>query len=213
VVYEIVGVVGDIRMTSLEAAAGPAVYVPHAQLAVGVMTFVVRTDLDPTSLVSGLTAAVRAVDPELPLANVRTMEDVVDATLARPRLVAVLLTVFAVMALVLAGVGVYGVMAYAVTERTHEIGVRMALGATPDSVLRLVIGQAFRLVALGVAVGLVAAVALTRVLTSLLFNTDARDPLTLAGTAMVLMVVAVAAAAVPAVRGTRIAPVQALRVQ
>jgi putative ABC transport system permease protein len=213
VVYEIVGVVGDIRMTSLDAAAGPAVYVPHAQLALGVMTFVVRTDLDPTSLVSGVTAAVRALDPELPLANIRTMEDVVDATLARPRIVAVLLTVFAVMALVLAGVGVYGVMAYAVTERTHEIGVRMALGATPDSVLRLVIGQAFRLVALGVAVGLVAAVALTRVLTSLLFDTDARDPLTLAGTAAVLMVVAVAAASVPAVRGTRIAPVQALRVQ
>jgi putative ABC transport system permease protein len=210
---EIVGVVGDIRMTSLESAMGPAVFIPHTQLAIGMMTFVVRTDLEPGSLVNSVGAAVRALDPELPLAEVRTMVEVVDVTLARPRVVAVLLAVFAVMALVLAAVGVYGVMAYAVSERTHEIGVRMALGATPESVLRLVIGQAFRLVVIGVAVGLVAAVALTRVLTSLLFNTDARDPLTLAGTAMVLLIVAVAAASLPAFRGTRITPIQALRVR
>ena len=148
-------------------------HVPHTQLAIGLMTFVVRTGLDPHSLVSGMAAAVRGLDPELPLADVRAMEEVIDQTLARPRVVAVLLSVFAAMALVLAGVGVYGVMAFSVAERTHEIGVRMALGATPESVLRLVIGDAFRLVAIGVAVGLVAALALTQVLRALLFDTDA----------------------------------------
>ena len=211
--YEIIGVVGDIRMTSLESAAGPAVYVPHTQLAIGLMTFVVRTTLDPGSLVPGIAAAVRGLDPELPLADVRTMEEVVDQTLARPRVVTVLLTAFALMALVLAGVGVYGVMAFSVAERTHEIGVRMALGATPDSVLRLIIGQAFRLVAIGVAAGLLAAIALGSVLRALLFDTNARDPWTLLATALVLTIVALAAASIPARRGTRIMPIQALRVQ
>jgi putative ABC transport system permease protein len=203
---EIVGVVGDIRMTSLESATGAAVFIPHTQLAIGMMTFVVRTDLEPGSLANSVGAEVRALDPELPLADVRTMEEVVDVTLARPRVVAVLLAVFAVMALVLAGVGVYGVMAYAVTERTHEIGVRMALGATPESVLRLVIGQACRLVLLGIVVGLASAVALTRVLTSLLYDTDARDPWTLGATAIVLLIVAITAASVPAFRGTASRP-------
>jgi len=213
IVYEIVGVVGDIRMTSLEAAAGPAVYVPHRQLAIGMMTLVVRTDLDPASLVGGVSAAVRSLDPELPLADVKTMEAVVDATIARPRVIASLLTAFAVIALLLAGVGVYGVMAYAVTERTHEIGVRMALGATRESVMALVVGQAARLVLAGVVIGLLGALGLTRVLVSLLYDTDARDPWTLGATALVLCAVALVAAVVPALRGSRIAPIQALRVQ
>jgi putative ABC transport system permease protein len=213
VTYQIVGVVGDIKMTSLEAAAGPAVYVPHRQLAIGLMTLVVRTDLNPKSIVSGVAAAVRSFDPELPLADVKTMEEVVDATIARPRVTATLLTAFAIIALVLAGVGVYGVMAYAVTERTHEIGVRMALGATRESVMSLVVGQAVRLVLSGIAIGLAGAVALTRVLSSLLYETNARDPWTLGITALVLLLVALAAALVPALRGTRIVPTQALRVQ
>jgi putative ABC transport system permease protein len=211
--YEIVGIVGDIKMTSLGAAAGPAVYVPHRQLAIGLMTFVVRTDLDPGSLVSGVSAAVRSIDAEVPLADVKTMEGVVDSTIARPRVIATLLTAFAVIALLLAGVGVYGVMAYAVTERTHEIGVRMALGATRESVMSLVVGQAARLVLTGIAIGLAGAVALTRVLSSLLYETDARDPWTLGLTAIVLVSVALLAALVPALRGTRISPTQALRVQ
>jgi putative ABC transport system permease protein len=213
VTYQIVGVVGDIKMTSLEAAAGPAVYVPHRQLAIGLMTLVVRTDLNPKSMVSGVAAAVRSFDPELPLADVKTMEEVVDATIARPRVTATLLTAFAIIALVLAGVGVYGVMAYAVTERTHEIGVRMALGATREAVMSLVVGQAVRLVLSGIAIGLAGAVALTRVLSSLLYETNARDPWTLGITALVLLLVALAAALVPALRGTRIVPTQALRVQ
>ena len=213
VVYEIVGIVGDIKMTSLEAAAGPAVYVPHRQLAIGLMTFVVRTDLEPKSLIGGVSAAVRSLDPELPLADVKTMEEVVDATIARPRVIAGLLTAFAVIALLLAGVGVYGVMAYSVAERTHEIGVRMALGATRESVMSLVVGQAERLVLTGIGIGLIGAVALTRVLASLLYETDARDPWTLGAMALVLISVALAAAVIPALRGTRITPTQALRVQ
>jgi putative ABC transport system permease protein len=209
--YEIVGVVGDIKIASLEGEVRPAVYLPHPQLAIGLMTLVVRTDLDPMSLVGSVSGAVRALDPELPLADVRTMEEVVDATLARPRVVAVLLSAFAAMALALAGVGVYGVMAYSVAQRTREIGVRMALGATPQSVFRLVYGQALRLIGLGVAAGLAAAAALTRLLETLLYETAPRDPWTFAITALLLVVVALIATCVPARRGTRVAPVEALR--
>jgi ABC-type antimicrobial peptide transport system permease subunit len=165
------------------------------------------------SLAPSVEAAVHAIDPELPVADVRTMTDVVDATLARPRTVSALLTVFAVIALVLAGVGVYGVMAYSVSQRTQEIGVRMALGATTQSVFRLVLGQALRLVAFGVVAGVLAAGALTRLLETLLFQTEALDPLTFAVTALVLVAVATFASYVPARRGTRIAPTEALRAE
>jgi putative ABC transport system permease protein len=211
--YEIVGVVGDIKIASLEGDVRPAVYLPHPQLAVGLMTFVVRTDMDPHALTNSVGAAVRDLDPELPLADVRTMEEVVDATLARPRVVAVLLTAFAVMALVLAGVGVYGVMAYSVAHRTQEIGVRMALGATPESVFRLVLGQALRLVAIGIVAGVAVAAAVTRGLETLLFETERLDPWTFGITAVVLVIVATVASYVPARRGTRVAPVEALRAE
>jgi putative ABC transport system permease protein len=139
------------------------------------------------------------------------MEEVVDATLARPRTVSVLLTAFALIALVLAGVGVYGVMAYSVSQRTQEIGVRIALGATTDSVFRMVLGQALKLVAIGVVLGVVAAATLTRLLTTLLYNTEPWDPATFAATAVVLTLVAAFASYVPARRATRITPVEALR--
>lgn len=210
---EIVGVVGDIKMSSLDAETRPAIYIPHTQLAIGLMTFVVRTTPEPMSLVRSVAGAVQAIDAELPLADVKPMAEVVDATLARPRTVSVLLTAFALMALVLAGVGVYGVMAYSVSQRTQEIGVRMALGATAESVFRLVLGQALRLIAIGVVVGLIAAGALTRVLERLLFQTEPLDPLTFGVTALVLVLVATLASYVPARRGTRIAPVEALRVE
>jgi putative ABC transport system permease protein len=211
--WEIAGVVGDIKMTSLEGEIRPAVYVSHTQLAIGLMTFVVRTDTDPLSLVGSVRSAVTSIDPELALADVQTMEEVVDATLARPRTVAVLLTAFALIALALAGVGVYGVMAYSVAQRTQEIGVRMALGATPQSVFRLVLGQALRLVAVGVVAGLVAAAGLTRILATLLYETEPLDTWTFTVTAIVLIAVATLASYVPARRGTRIAPVEALRAE
>jgi putative ABC transport system permease protein len=177
------------------------------------MTFVARTSLEPSSLANSIAGVVRGLDPELPVADVKPMADVVDATLARPRTVSVLLTAFALLALVLAGVGVYGVMAYSVSQRTQEIGVRMALGATPESVFRMVLGQAMRLVAFGVVGGLVAAGALAQLLRTLLFETEPLDPMTFVATALVLVTVAAFASFVPARRGTRIAPTEALRAE
>jgi putative ABC transport system permease protein len=177
------------------------------------MTLVVRTEQDPLSLVSTFRRAVHATDPELPLADVMTMEEVVDATLARPRTVAVLLTAFAIMALLLAAVGVYGVMAYSVAQRTQEIGVRMALGATPQAVFRMVLGQALRLITVGVVAGLVAAAGLTRLLETLLYETKPLDVATFAGTVILLIAVATLASYVPARRGTRVAPIEALRAE
>jgi putative ABC transport system permease protein len=210
---EIVGVVGDLKFSTLDAEARPGVFLPHPQLAIGMMTLVIRTNVEPLSLAGSVGAAVRGLDAELPIADVRTLDDVVSATLARPRAISVLLTAFAVIALALAGVGVYGVMAYSVSQRTQEIGVRMALGATRESVFRLVIGQALKLVALGVVVGLVAAGLLTRLMTTLLYATEPLDPLTFALTAVVLLSVAALASYVPARRGTRIAPIEALRTE
>jgi putative ABC transport system permease protein len=210
---EIVGVVGDIKMATLDADTRPAVYIPYPQLAIGLMTFVTRTEMPPLSLVGSVTAAVHAIDPELPVADVRTLQDVVDMTLARPRTTSVLLATFALIALVLAGVGVYGVMAYSVSQRTQEIGVRIALGATTQRVLRLVLGQALTLVAIGVVTGLIAAALLTQLLTTLLYQTEPLDPWTFAVTALVLTLVAAFASYVPARRGTRIAPVEALRAE
>ena len=211
--WEIVGVVGDVKFGSLDGETRAAVFLPHTQLAIGLMTFVVRTDQDPASLANSVAAAVHAVDPQLPVADVRTMEEVVDLTLARPRTVSVLLTTFALIALVLAGVGVYGVMAYSVSQRTREMGVRMALGATPQSIFRLVLTEALRVVAIGIVAGLVAAAGLTRLLDTMLYETEPRDPWTFAATAIVLVIVATLASYIPARRGTRVAPVEALRAE
>lgn len=210
---EIVGVVGDVKFASLDAETRPAVYVPQPQLSIGLLTYVVRTEMEPLGLTNSVSAAVRSLDPEIPLADVRSMEEVVDATLARPRTVSVLLTAFALIALALAGVGVYGVMAYSVSQRTQEIGVRMALGATVASVFRMVLSQALKLVLLGIAAGVLVAAFLTRLLETLLFETEPLDPVTFAGTALVLMVVATVASYIPARRGTRIAPTEALRAE
>jgi putative ABC transport system permease protein len=210
--YEVVGVVGDITLTSLDGEIRPTVYIPHTQLAIPLMTIVARTARPPLLLAPSVGAAVHAIDPEVPLADVRTMHEVVHATLTRPRIVAILLTAFAVIALALAAVGVYGVMAYSVSQRTQEIGVRMALGATPRSVCELVLGQALRLIGIGVVVGLGFAAGLTRLLGTLLYQTEPLDPLTFGVTAILLTLVAMIASYVPARRGTRITPVRALRV-
>jgi putative ABC transport system permease protein len=208
--YEIVGVVKDIRIASVDVDVHPMVYIPHTQLSVGSMTLVVRTTGNPRSLATGVAAAVHELDPELPLADLQPMEDVVAFTIARPRVIMTLLVAFAVMAMLLAGVGVYGVMAYSVGQRTQEIGVRLAMGATSGMVFRMVISQAFTLAAIGVAVGLVVAAATTRVLQTLLYDTEPRDPSTFAIAAAVLMMVSILASYVPARRGTRIALAEAL---
>ena len=208
--YEIVGLVKDIKMASLDVDAYPIVYLPHTQLSVGSMTLVVRTNGNPRSLATGVAAAVHELDPELPVADLQPMDDVVAFTIARPRVIMTLLVAFAVMAMLLAGVGVYGVMAYSVGQRMQEIGVRLAMGATSGMVFRMVLGQACTLAAIGVAVGLVVAAGTTRVLQTLLYDTEPRDPSTFAIAALVLMAVALLASYVPARRGTRIALAEAL---
>jgi putative ABC transport system permease protein len=210
---EIVGVVADIRASNLTDDIRNALYMPHTQLPIGLMTFVVRTSLEPLSLTSSVAAAVREVDPMLPLAEVASMEDVVGATLARPRTVSTLLAVFAFLALVLAGVGVYGVMAYSVSQRTQEIGVRMALGATTGSVFKMMIGDAMKLVTVGLVVGVIAAAWLSQFLASMLFQVGRFDAVTFAITSIVLALVATFASYVPARRGMRVTPVEALRTE
>ena len=210
---EIVGVVEDARLGSLDTETRAAVYLPNGQLSVGVMTFVVHTAVPPLSLSNSVAGIVRKLDPEVPLSDVRTMEQVVGLSLARPRTLSVLLTAFAVIALLLAAVGVYGVMSYSVSQRTREIGVRMALGATAESVFRMVLGKALRLVAAGTVAGLIAAALLTRLLETLLFQTGTLDALTFAATAIVLVTVASLASFVPARRGTRVNPIEALRAE
>jgi putative ABC transport system permease protein len=208
--WVIVGVVRDIKLSSLEAAVRPTIYVPTTQLPGPNMSFVLRTEQDPMSLAPTVTSIVQSMESEAPV-EVRTLEDIVGATIARPRAVTVLVGVFALVALALAAVGVYGVMAYSVRQRTQEIGVRMALGATATSVLCLVLGQALRLVLIGVASGLIAAGALTRLLAQLLYEVEPLDPLTFTATAVLLLVVATVASYVPARRGMRMAPIDTLR--
>jgi putative ABC transport system permease protein len=211
--WTIVGVVRDIKMSSLATDVRPAVYVPRSQLGVRTMTLVVRSRQDPASHANDVRAVVRSMDPEVPVARVRTLDDLVSSTIARPRAISVLVGIFAVGALLLAAVGVYGVMAYSVAQRTQEIGVRTALGATASEVFRLVLGQALRLVGAGVAIGLVAAGALAGFLERLLYETEPLDPWTLGATALVLLSVASLACYLPARRATRISPVQALRAE
>jgi putative ABC transport system permease protein len=207
--WTVVGIVGNTR-SNLDGPVRQTIYIPRTQRPAQSITFFVRTPQDPTLLAPSVTGILHSMEPEAPV-EVRTLDDVVVDTIARPRAISVLVGVFALVALALAAVGVYGVMAYSVRERTQEIGVRMALGASASSVFRLVIGQALRLVLIGVAVGLVAAGALTRLLARLLYQVEPLDPWTFAVTALVLLVVATIASYLPARRGMHMVPVDALR--
>ena len=207
--WTVVGVVRDIR-SSVDRTADPIVYVPVPQMPGRDMRFFVRTDRDPMSLATSVTRVVRSMEPDAPV-DVRRLDDIVAATTARPRAITVLVGAFALFALALAAVGVYGVIAYSVRERTPEIGVRVALGATAVAVGRLVLGQALRLVGIGVTIGLVAAGALTRLLERLLFEVEPLDAWTFAVTPIVLLIVATIASYVPARRGMRMAPADVLR--
>jgi putative ABC transport system permease protein len=207
--WTIVGVVGNTR-SSLDGPVRQTIFLPTRQRPGRGLTFFVRAQQEPMRLATSVTSAVHAMEPEAPV-NVQTLEDVIGRTIARPRATSVLVGVFAAVALALAAIGVYGVMAYSVRQRTQEIGVRMALGATATSVFRLVIGQALGLVVIGVVIGLAAAGALTRLLERLLYEVEPLDPWTFGGAALVLLGVAAMASYVPARRGMRMAPVDALR--
>ncbi len=207
--WTVIGVVRDIR-SSVDGTASSIVYVPFPQIPSRDMRFFVRTDRDPMSLATSVTQVVHSMEPEAPV-DVRRLDDVVAAAIARPRAITVLVGAFALLALGLAAVGVYGVIAYSVRERTREIGVRVALGATAMAVGRLVVGHALRLVGIGVTIGLIAAGALTRLLERLLFEVEPLDTWTFAVTPMVLLIVATIASYVPARRGMHMAPADVLR--
>ncbi|HEX4440652.1 MAG TPA: ABC transporter permease [Thermoanaerobaculia bacterium] len=207
----IVGIVGDVHHESLTSETRPMAYWPHPQLVYSFMTLLVATDGDPALLAAGLERAVQQVDRDQPVSEIRPMESWIADSLARSRFSSTLLAVFAALALVLAAIGIYGVMSYVVGQRRSEIGIRLALGATGDSVVRMVVGGGARLVAAGVVIGVPIALALSRTLSSLLFETSASDPATIAAAVAALGAVAVAASWVPAWRASRVAPVEALR--
>lgn len=206
----VVGVVGDIRHRSLDAEAKPEYYLPHAQLAYRGMILAVRSAQDPRALVSSIRRELQAFDPEQPLANIKTLEQITADSIAPRRLSVGLIGVFAAVALVLASVGIYGVMSFLVVQRTHEIGVRMALGAQRADVLRLVIGRAGALIGAGTLLGLIVALFSTSVLRSLLYEVSALDLPTFLFVTFILAAVAFVASYIPARRATRADPMIAL---
>ena len=207
----IVGVVADTKLYGLDNPARLEVYYPYRQQPEADMNLVVRSAVDPASLTSAVRAAVATIDKDQPIFDVHTMQQLVDDSISTRRLTLVLLGIFSALALILAAIGIYGVMAYTVALRTQEIGIRMALGAQQKDVLRLVLGQGARIAFFGVAIGLAVAAALARLLSSLLFSVSASDPLTFAAVAVLLVAVALLACYIPARRALRVDPIIALR--
>ena len=207
----IIGIVGNTKFSDLASDASPTTYWPHPQLAYGAMTLTVRTATDPAVLAPLLEQEVRALDKDQPVADVRTMEQWVTRALSQARFSATLLGVFAALALSLAAIGIYGVMSYSVSQRTSEIGIRMALGAEARDILGMVVAGAFRLAVAGLAIGVTLALALSRTLASLLYQTEGTDLLTFTTVVGVLGTVAIAASYFPARRASRIPAVEALR--
>jgi putative ABC transport system permease protein len=208
---EIVGVVGDVKTSGLEVDASAMMYLPYKQAALPFISFVVRTASNPESLVQPVSKAIYSIDKEQALTNIQTLEQVLTESLSGRRFNMTLLLSFAGVALVLAVVGVYGVMNYTVTLRRRELGIRMVLGAGRMDVLRLVLGQGLTLTLIGVAAGLISAYALTRLMASLLYGVTATDYVTFVSVSAVLIAVGVAASYVPARRATKVNPTIALR--
>jgi len=208
----VVGIVANVQHRALDVAPKGVMYYPHAQsAAANMMSLVVRTRGEPTTLAAAIRGEVQAIDPNQPVYEIKTMDQYLTESVAANRFSVQLLALFAGVALVLAAVGIYGVMSYSVTQKTHEIGIRMALGARQADVLREVVGKGMCLVLAGVGAGLVCAAIVTRLMSSLLFGVSATDPLTFAAVAIVLSAVAMFACYVPARRATRVDPVVALR--
>jgi predicted permease len=217
---EIVGIVADVRESGLNRPAEPIIYVPAAQVPDAMnaalernrpLTFVARTVGDPWRLSAVIQRELLAASSGLPFARIRSMEEVVAESTARTRFTMTLLGAFAVIALLMAAVGIYGLVSYSVEQRTREIGIRVAIGATPNNVRNLVLGEGMRLALLGVSAGGIAALALTKVLDSLIYGVQSWDPLVFVSAGALLCVVAAAAAYVPALRATRVDPLTALR--
>jgi putative ABC transport system permease protein len=208
---EIIGVVEDMKHTQLDRAAEPMSYWPIAQLPYPFMTFVLRARGDATAVTAAARNVIQTLDPQQPVGEARTLDSLVGNSIARQRFNTLLLAVFAVVALSLSAIGIYGVMSYSVTRRTHELGVRVALGASARDVLKLVLRQGMKLALAGVGIGLLGALALTRLLKTLLFGVSATDPLTFALIALSLALVALLACYLPARRATKVDPMAALR--
>jgi putative ABC transport system permease protein len=208
--FTVVGVVGDVRDTALNQQS-LTLYLPTSQRVFPLMDVVVRAERDGEALLPSLREKVHQLDPDLALANVRTMDQWLATSAAQPRLSALLLCGFAAMALLIAAVGIYGVLAYSVAQQTREIGVRIALGAQPSGVLRLVVGQGMRVACIGIGAGLLGGFALGRGVAALVYGVKVHDPVTFAGVAVVLTAVALAACAIPARRAARVDPLVALR--
>jgi predicted permease len=211
---DIVGVVGNVKDRSLQMDFGPEIYLPFAQLPMNAPFLVVRTKLsDPAAATSTVRAELAAVDRSIPLTRVRMFDEYLSQALARPRFNALLLSVFAGTALLLTAIGIYGVMAYSVAQRTSEIGIRIALGATKPAIFRLIVGRAMVLVGISVVLGLIGAFVTTRLLNSLLYGVGASDPTTFGGIVLLITAVAFCAAWVPARRASKVDPVVALRAE
>jgi predicted permease len=210
---EVVGIVGDVKEHGLGAEHPPAVYIPYQQFPTPSLDLVVHTALDPRRLTTATEGAVRELDPQLPVTRVATLDEMVARSLSEPRFYTVLLGAFAATALLLAGLGIFGALSYAVSQRSREIGIRVALGAEPSEVLGMVLRHALALAALGMGIGLAGALALSRVIRGMLFRLSPTDPATLAGVAALLAAVALVASYLPARRATRVDPVEALRAE
>ncbi|MCA1559970.1 MAG: ABC transporter permease, partial [Acidobacteria bacterium] len=210
---EVIGIVGDVRHADMETAARATTYWPYPRNLYGSMTLAIRTEGSSTSIVNAVAAIVREQDPNLAVGDVQTMGEVVANSVAQRRLMTLLLATFAGAALLLAAVGIYGVIAYSVTQRTQEIGIRMALGARQGDVLRMIVGHAMTLAAAGILIGGVGALLLTRLMTGLLFDIQPADPLTFGAVATVLAGVAALASYIPGRRATQVDPVIALRAE
>jgi len=208
---EIIGVVGNVRYDSLIDESPPAVYFAHPDLTYSFMTLVVRTDGDPAAIAPAVQREIRSLDPNQPISDVRTMDQVMSEWVSRSRFNTLLLGLFAGLATLLSAVGIFGVMNYSVALRTRELGLRLAIGAQPRQVLLLVLRQGLLLTIFGVLLGLAAAFALTRLLSGLLFGVEAVDVSTFTTISFLLMIVSLFACYLPARRAMRIDPLQALR--
>ena len=208
---EIVGIAGDVKFTTLNVPNSEEMYLPMEQSPAPTATLVVRSGVDERTLIAAVRAKISEADATLPVTGILSMEDVVGASVAQPRLIMQFVGVFAGFALLLAGVGIYGVMAYSVTQRKQEMGIRVALGASRSNIFKLVVGHGMMLAACGVVLGILASFGLTRLMSSLLFGVGAVDAKVFLAAALVLGSAALVACLVPARRATRVDPIVALR--
>jgi putative ABC transport system permease protein len=210
---EIVGVVADVKSNGPRQAVPPSVYLPFNQAPLNDVSLLLRTTGSPAPMINGARAAIKEIDADLPIFDVKSMRDVLSDSVAQPRFYAILLGSFAAMALVIAALGIYGVISYTVSQRTRELGIRIALGAQRDRVVRLVIRQGLGLTLAGIVIGIAGAYGLTRLIASLLFGVAPADPLTFGAVAAIFVIVACLASYLPARRAAAVDPIIAMRAE